>query len=325
MSTLMPEFVKFGHRMAQDVTIMSGPPSEYNFSPPQVIFLTSMADDEWRETYLKELIGAVKRYNFDGVYLDGNPIPRGSTNPQGGLGYRASDGSLRPTFAIFAYRDFFRRLYETLHPMGKRIDAHQSSCVATADLAFVDSYWDGEAIGAAANEEDMAKDPLRLFSPAAFRAEFMGRNFGIPPELIRYSPSEAKTWMGISMLHDVLVRPTNPPELAYISPIWKALGEFGVSQADWHPYWDNGNLVKADTGDVKISFYRRVADNSARLLLVVTNFSREQIETSVTLSEQAIGSIHDTTDALTRKELEHSPHMVRIPLAGSEWRLVRVD
>ena len=267
-----------------------------------------MADEKYRKAYLEGVLSAIQRYDFDGLYFDGNIVPWGSTNPKSGLGYRGVDGSERPTYPIFANREFFRAIYEIVHPMGKRIDVHNSSYVGTASMAFVDSSWDGEQLqpdwdGRPSENAAASADPLRKFPLASFRAEFMGRNFGIPSALLEYDPTRAKTVMGIAMLHDVLVRPTNEIELAYLSPIWKALSEFGVAEAEWHPYWDNEKLVTGATEQVKLSFYSRPDRKGQHLLLVVTNLSTQPVDAKLTLTATAIGVVRTAADALTHEPL----------------------
>lgn len=322
VSPLWPEFVTFGQHLTTDISKNIKLYDRNN--PPQAILFSNLADEKYRKAYMEGILEAIKRYDFDGIYFDGNIIPRGSTNPGSGLGYRAADGSPHPTYPIFANREFFRKLYEAIHPLGKRIDVHNSSYCGTADMAFADSYWDGEQLVWGRSNKQVSNDPLRGFPLDSFRAEFMGRNFGIPSELLEYDPSKAKTIMGIAMLHDVLVRPTNEIELAYISPIWKALSEFGVSEAAWHPYWDNGDLVKVDAEHVKVSLYSSTVQNGTNLLLVITNFSTGPVEAHVKLTEQAISSFHTAIDALSSEPLGTTQRTITVPLAGSGWRMIEV-
>ena len=102
-------------------------------NPPQTLIYTgALADEKYRNALLAGVIDAIKRYDFDGAYFDGNIRLTGSTNARSGLGYQGLDGRPHPTYPIFANREFFRQLYEVLHPMGKRIDVHNSAYVGTA-------------------------------------------------------------------------------------------------------------------------------------------------------------------------------------------------
>jgi ParB family chromosome partitioning protein len=83
-----------------------------------------------------------------------------------------------------------RQLYEALHPKGKLINAHQSTYCGTPTLAFVHSYWDGEQFG----RGELAGDPLQKLPLASFRAEFMGKNFGVPCEFLVYERPHGEYW-----------------------------------------------------------------------------------------------------------------------------------
>ena len=116
-----------------------------------------------------------------------------------------------------------------------RIDAHQSGYVCPATLAFAHSYWDGEQLAVSSQN---IKQSLNL---DAFRAEFMGRNHGVPCEFLAY---EKPGWsyddaLAITLLHDVMVRPCGFVSVPRLAPIWKALDDFGFADADWTPYWKN--------------------------------------------------------------------------------------
>jgi hypothetical protein len=211
--------------------------------------------------------------------------------------------------------------------MGKRIDVHNSSYVGTADMAFADSYWDGEQLSWDEKSEvntQASTDLLRNFPLDSFRAEFMGRNYGIPSELLEYDPSKLNAMMGISMLHDVLVRPTNEIELTYISPIWKAMSEFGVNAAQWHPYWESQQFVTETPAQVKLSFYSRADKKGIRFLLIATNFSKDSVDANIHFAYGATHLIRVAVDALTHEPLSTTQHTITIPLAGSQWRMIEV-
>jgi len=66
------------------------------------------------QSYLARIAAA----GFDGVYLDGTVEPWACYNERHGCGYRAADGTLRPTYPIFGVRQFMQRLYGMFHPRG---------------------------------------------------------------------------------------------------------------------------------------------------------------------------------------------------------------
>jgi hypothetical protein len=261
---------------------------------------------------------ARERYGFDGLYLDGTVEPWGCSNERHGCGYRTADGTLRPTYPIFAVRKFMQRLYAMIHPRGGLISVHQSTCCATPTLAFTDDYWDGEQFAGG----ELSGDPLKNMPLGAFRAEFMGRNFGVPCEFLAYERPPQWTYdhaLAVSMLHDVRVRPCGVAALEKMSPIWNVMTRFGVSKAEWHPYWETKPLATAEPQSVKVSLYTR----QGRALLVVSNLSADQpVTAQVTVNGVAAKS---ATDALSRETLSYAGGKVTVPLQPMRMRLVWVE
>lgn len=323
LSTLAPEWTS----LADKVLVKNpagGLAGGYFRQPPQRDYIVCLKS-EWGERLLNGIVGAIERYGFDGVYLDGTIEPFGCANEAHGCGYRTADGSLRVTYPIFAVRNFMRRLYEALHPKGKLINAHQSLYCGAPTLSFVHSYWDGEQFGGG----ELAGDPLQKLPLASFRAEFMGKNFGVPCEFLVYERPPDWTVdhaLAFTLLHDVRVRPLGfGVMLEKLSAIWEAMTDFGVSDAEWHPYWRNSELIQAQPESVKVSGYRRVVDGKVRWLLVVSNLSAKEATTAqVRLSEKAIG-INEAHDAVTGEKLTVHDGIIFVPLPPMRMRLVSVQ
>jgi hypothetical protein len=282
----------------------------------------------WADRLADGIEQARKRCGFDGLYLDGTVEPWGCCNQRHGCGYRAADGSLRPTYPIFGVRRLMQRLYGAFHPRGGLINAHQSTCCATPTLAFADSYWDGEQFAAG----ELSGDPLKSLPLEAFRAEFMGRNFGVPCEFLAYERPPQWTFehaLAFSMLHDVRVRPCGLAALEKMSPIWNAMTRFDASAAEWHPYWETKPLAAAQPESVKVSLYSRSAagGNSGRALLVVANLSADQPATAqVTVDFGRIGvAAKAATDALSGEALTCAGSRLTVPLEPMRMRLVLVE
>ena len=132
--------------------------------------------------WLDRVKKAYDELGLDGVYLDGTIMPRACANERHGCGWRDAEGKLHVTYPFFAVRKMMRELYEFVEARGGRIDAHQSGYVCPATLAFSHSYWDGEQIAVGGNKKDIRKE----LNIDAFRAEFMGRNHGVPCEFLAY-------------------------------------------------------------------------------------------------------------------------------------------
>ena len=282
----------------------------------------------WSDRLAEGIEKARERYGYDGLYLDGTIEPWGCCNEEHGCGYRALDGTLRPTYPIFGVRRFMQRLYGMCHPQGGLISAHQSTCCVTPTLAFSDCYWDGEQFAGG----QLSGDMLETLPLDAFRAEFMGRNYGVPCEFLAYERPPEWTIdhaLAVSMLHDVRVRPCGLDALERIAPIWDAMTQFNVAEAEWHPYWEKDPLANAESESVKVSLYHRpaVESEATRVLLVVSNLSASKSANSqVTLNLERLGmkSIK-AIDALSGESLKCVEDRVTVPLQPMRMRLVRVE
>ncbi|MFQ6113960.1 MAG: glycoside hydrolase domain-containing protein [bacterium] len=323
LSTLAPEWGE----LADEVLVKNpqgGLAGGYHRQPEQRAYIVCYKS-RWQDYLVEGIAQALERYGFDGVYLDGTIEPWGCANERHGCGYRADDGSLRVSYPIFAVRRLMRQLYALIHPKGGLVNAHQSTCCVTPTLAFCHSYWDGEQFGGG----ELSGDSLQKLSLEAFRAEFMGKNFGVPCEFLVYERPPKWTFehaLAFTLLHDVRVRPGGfGRQLELMSKIWKAMTDFSVSSAEWHPYWRNQQLVEAQPESVKVSFYLR----GSQALLVVSNLSaKQEVEGCITLNSSALGLSGAFTfarDAITGEELTLKGDNLRLILPAMRARLVFLD
>ncbi len=324
LATLNPEYTAVADQVLSLGTD-GGVTGGYYRHPPQRDYIVCL-QSFWADRLLEGIIEAIDRYGFDGVYLDGTIEPFACANQRHGCGWRTADGQLKPTYPIFAVRDFMRLLYMALHARGKRINAHQSTYCGTATLGFADSYWDGEQFG----EGELAAKTLEQLSLPTFRAEFMGRNFGVPCEFLVYERPPHWTFekaLAFTLLHDVRVRPLGVgPMLERIAPIWEALDQFGVAEAEWFPYWRNQEFLRVAGEFAKVSGYRQKRDQQAQWLLVISNLSEEaDSEIQVELLDPAIPASAKALDALTGEAVECSSRVLRAQVPAMRMRLVKVE
>ncbi|MCS7236743.1 MAG: hypothetical protein NZ899_00550 [Thermoguttaceae bacterium] len=323
LSTLAPEFAEEADRVLVRSS-SGGLVGGYWRQPAQRDYIVCLASP-WAEKLLAGIVRAIDRYNIDGVYLDGTIEPFGCANEAHGCGYRTADGSRGETYPILAVRRFMERLYRALESRGKRINAHQSSYCGPATLAFVHSYWDGEHLqGPLSQAKTLQELPLDTF-----RAEFMGRNFGVPCEFLVYEKPPAWTLekaMAVTMLHDVRVRPLGVgPMLERIAPIWQAMEAFRVGEAEWYAYWRNEAWLKVNVASVKVSGYRRKVEGKTRWLLVISNLSEEAIQTvAVEVTDPELAAVAGARDAVTGETIEVAGRSLRLPVAPMNMRLVEV-
>jgi hypothetical protein len=157
----------------------------------------------------------------------------------------------------------------------------------------------------------------------------MGKNFGVPCEFLVYERPPDWTVdhaLAFTLLHDVRVRPLGfEAMLEKLAAIWMAMSQFGVSEAEWHPYWRNGDFIQAQPESVKVSGYRRTVNGQVRWLLVVSNLSaKETVTAQVRLSKKAMPKVNEATDALTGERLPITDNTITISLPPMRMRLVAV-
>jgi hypothetical protein len=259
------------------------------------------------------------------VYLDGTIEPMGCANYRHGCGYKRPDGSYAATYPIISVRNTMKRIYAIcMAKPGSHVNAHQSTCCTTPTLAFTTSYWDGEQLGSVPHVED----PSTVLPLDTFRAEFMGRNFGVPAELLNYAPKPytLDEALSFSMLHDVLVRPGGAgAALEQISEIWRVMSNFGVDDAEFLPYWRNSDVVQTSAPNIRTSIYNRLDKG---LLMVISNLGQADDPAAVAqLDLKKLGLDRreiEAEDALTREKLTLEKGKLTLPLNKLRMRMVLV-
>ncbi len=249
---------------------------------PQTAYTCCYAS-AWKEYILTSIARMIDEFDIDGVYLDGTTEPFGCRNELHGCGYVSSTGERRQTWPIFEVRDLMRRMRDIVKsrkPDGL-ISAHMSATVSMPTLSFVDSYWDGEQL-------DVEPSGFRL-PLDAFRAEFMGHNWGMPAEFLCYRdrPFSYREAMALALLHDVPVRPYVRSELLdLMSSVWQAWETIDIAQARWYPYWTSEDApVTSAAPDVLVSTH--VGPGGA--LVIATNNGTASTDVQLDLSPSRLG------------------------------------
>ncbi len=227
----------------------------------------------------------IKQYGVDGLYHD-NTHPYSATTLDAGCGY-VRDGKVYPTYPILGYRDLYRRMYAVLksYPKATFSIAHMSGKVTIPILAYEDAYLDGEQFRGRVQDSYMD-----MFSLDTFRAEYMGRQWGVMPYFLAQLYGDLKTQveptrglMALLMLHDVAI--WDVYNVAVANEALAALDEFGYVDADFIGYFDTPAPATTDMKDVYVSAYRK----GGRTLLIVGNVGREDRQGSATLNAPCFG------------------------------------
>ena len=297
-------------------------PAPYTRAPEQRDYIACWAGP-YKEFSLYWLGKTMDRFGNDGWYLDGPEWPMQCANRSHGCGYLAPDGTFRPTWDIFATRDFMKRLYiltRSRKPEGQ-LNIHNSTVMTIPTLGWGTSSWGGEQI-------DTIKPPAKTldFLPMdAFRTEFMGRQWGVPAEFLVYDgmPYYAKDVLAYTLLHGVLIRPGSPDSMERISALWKVHDRFPFSHAKMYPYWNNADVIGCAPAGVYATAYERLGEG---LLVFASNLgdSDAQANLSLQLAKFRLGKTTRVTDALTGEVIAHENGVVKVDIASWRYRVLRV-
>jgi hypothetical protein len=219
-----------------------------------------------------------------------------------------------------------RRIYTAVkqrNPQGQ-VNVHNSTSMLIPALGWASSYWDGEQFGKNFDRDVFAMDVLPL---DAFRAEFMGHQWGVPAEFLCRGacPFNREQAYAISLLHDVLVREgyENHCELLELeAKLWRLSDEFGRKQAQWLPYWRNQEYVTVSPEGGYASLYRH-PDHG--VLAVVSNLGRAEATLKVRfdlpnlkLADRDLTAV----DWLSNQEVELNDDTVCTHLPSMGWQVL---
>lgn len=256
----------------------------------------------YRSRYADLFIDGVTKlmdeFHIDGVYLDTITRPQLCYSTAHGCGWYDHEGKLRGSYDIHAIRAMFKRLYDVVQSRGGEINVHSFGYVNFTASPYIHQNWFGENLQFVfmhGNTEDVNLD--------YFRAEYLGRNMGVPVEFIAYANPPKWTFdqaLASSVLHGILPRPNDlnyPLEL--MSRVWKVFDAFPIAQSAWMPYWTNGATTTHEK--VKISYYRYTdLSGAVQLLAFVVNISAAPVECVTIAFPEAVTQ---ATDLLEKKDV----------------------
>ena len=280
-----------------------------------------------QDAYIHSLAQRFDQYGEDGVYLDGTGFTPACKNMRHGCGYRAQDGSVRPTYPVFSTRQFIKRIYtviKTRRPDAV-VDHHQSQGQNTASLAFGDMLWTGEhwyhlRFTGAEDGYVAGEVPLDLF-----RTEFMGYPIGIACETLSYRLGTRMEVSAISLLHDIPVRIRTQDKgyLEMFGKLWKVREQLGAKQAEKLFYWNNQDYVRVSPEQCHSTLLRHPKNG---VLAFITNLHRDAQTVAVQFDLEKLGlSVRelDTFNVLTDERVTVAPDgVLSLPLGSMEWAYV---
>jgi hypothetical protein len=238
-------------------------------------------------------------------------MPRCCYNTEHGCGWYDSEGALHGTYTVKAVRRLFERLYKEIKARAGHINLHASGYLNYTVLPYVDQLWMGENL-----QFELNKGTVADVNTDYFRAEYCGRNMGVPVEFIAYENRPLWTFeqaLSCSILHGILPRPNDigyPLDL--MSGVWKIFGSFPIEKSEWLPYWKNE--ARSNSEKLKVSYYKYTTlTGKTEILAFAVNISSKKIE-GATLS--FVEDVCEVTDAETMEKVgttfEMKPYGYRI-------------
>lgn len=245
----------------------------------------------YRDIFVKGLENLIDTYHLDGIYLDSTAFPRFCFNTEHGCGWYDEDGRLHGSHAIKAVRKMFQELYCMVKARGGVINVHTYGVVNFLALPYIDQTWYGENL-----QHEFMKGSTKDMDLDYFRAEYIGRNVGVPVEFIAYENRPLWNFenaLSCSILHGILPRPNNIDlPLDLMSNVWKIFDKFPVELSEWKPYWDN--TAATDNKKVKVSYYKYTnLKGEDELLAFVVNTSAQQFDAVTVSFEENVFSVFD--------------------------------
>jgi hypothetical protein len=281
------------------------------YKPQNCIFACQRGP--WQDFIADGIARLITEYDVDGVYLDTTTVPFPCRNELHGCGFAKANGERGVVYPIFSVRDNMRRIYNAVRerkPDGI-VDLHVYDCMNLPALAWATDYWNGEQLV----KQEFQSDALPL---DRFRTEFMGRNWGVPADLLNYKLGALRPSLAISLLHDVPVR--SGPATA----LWKVRDDFGVKQARWLPYWSNQDVVKVETKDCYVSLF---AHPDGRVLVYVSNLGKAaaDVRLSLNLDKLALPANVSAKDAISKAAVKMENGVITINIPAQDYRIIWVE
>ena len=212
----------------------------------------------WSEFFTSGIEKLVEQYGFDGIYLDGTAYLWACMNTAHGCGCYCQDGTIYPSYPVFATRETLKQLYRIIcEKHGGIINCHAGSAFNMPALSFASSLWDGEVFQSVFINGTISKLPDEYF-----QCLYTGKNLGLPIYMLCYLNPPVWSFdmaLAVSLPFGILPKVNDAGEpLEKISEIWKIYESFGVDSAEFIPFYsqkEKGISVSDDR--VKVSVYKK--------------------------------------------------------------------
>lgn len=313
ISSLSPLFAKYGKKFLRisDTENLAW----HYFRYPAQRDLPVCLNNEWNDIFFNGLTALQKKFNFDGFYLDGTVWPIICKNVEHGCGFY-KDGELHGTHAVYAMREFMKKLHAFSSERGLIINVHPSGAMNLATLAYTSSVWDGEFFQARLLNGTLDEVPEPLL-----RTQYSGSCTGIPVFALCYSNPPAWNFrqaLSLALPFGTLPKPNGIGEpLELMSVVWNIFEEYINKKAVFHPYYEkqeNAPVSVSGAPHVKLSYYE-TADDILAIVCCLKKNIREQA---------CITSIYSSATDLESGQPVNMDGSTRIEFFDFDFRLIKI-
>jgi len=269
-------------------------------------------------SYSDFAVWAVDRLIGEGVtalYFDCGGVVS-DMNPHHGSGYTDADGARHATINLFEARETYKRIYTLCKERDPGFFIYNHAAGLTPIAAFVDGCCEGEGWN------DMQDDASNL-TPDFFRAGMYSyRARGVPFQFFFIKHGTMPRIIPVSVVHNVFFSFAGGGN-EQARAVWAVMDGWHTS-AEWFPYWKNGEMVEAFGENVRVSLYRKPAEETA--LLVVANLGREKQAGQLTLKPGLGLDLRSVkaADAQSGKALPLEDSRLDLSLPGFSVRFIQL-
>lgn len=288
----------------------------------------------YSEFLVNSFAANARKLGFDGIRFDTVVPWKPCLSEWHGCGWRGDDGELYGTQNLWPQRELLKRIYRIFH--GGVIDAGIIYLpVAGPPLMCVESFEDIHEIGegyymkSASLKEGYPQERVRVW--------MTGKPYGfVVQNNIKGQPLSANERIG------ALLAAGANPRFAYtwsLSPvdyernsipavaIWDAWDWMDLAIAEWHPHWQNKDLISVEPKDKEIyaSFHLQ---RGHKILLVLTNYEKEhlhEVKAQLGLERLGLPSKLYGRDAMTLEPIAVEEGRLTVSILPERYRLVQVS
>jgi len=298
-------YITYSAGGAKKGTPRPGPLAQEYGVPSQDTFFVCPKNRAVQDAYVYSIWQRLKTFGEDGVYLNGTSahMPACKTLKHG-CGYMDTDGKLRPTYPVFAVREYARRIYlanKLVNPENN-VDVHPSFGFNPSSLTYVDSIWTGEhwrhlrGKGADFVHEKFPLDMLR--------SEFTGCQLNLPVDVLTHRLGNIRKVLASSLLHDVPARSSVRGNERILDAFdskrteIEIRNEFGASESALRLYYENSKWI---TYGPEGCYVTLLVHPHNGVLAFITNLTRDKQKATAKFDLDALrlnGQVAEVLDTL---------------------------